>query len=93
MFKVNNYFDGNVTSVAFQGNGLPSTVGVMAPGEYTFDTSQHEVMTVVSGALTVQLPGNERWQEFQAGQSFEVGAKAEFNLKVHEETAYLCTYS
>ena len=42
MFKVNSYFDGKVSSIAFQGETLPATVGVMAPGEYEFGTSQHE---------------------------------------------------
>ncbi len=60
MFKVNSYFDGKVTSIAFQGEELPATVGVMAPGEYEFGTSQHEVLTVISGALTVLLPGPDR---------------------------------
>ena len=32
MFKVNQYFDGKVASIAFAGEQLPATVGVMAPG-------------------------------------------------------------
>lgn len=92
MFKVNEYFDGKVASIGFQGEKLPATVGVMAVGEYAFDTSQHETMTVVSGALTVQLPGSEEWNTYNAGDSFEVAASEVFNLKVAVETAYLCTY-
>ena len=74
MFKVNEYFDGKVTSIAFQTATLPATVGVMAVGEYEFGTSQKEVMTVVSGALTVKLPGATEWQVFAAGESFTVAA-------------------
>ncbi|HEY9037275.1 MAG TPA: pyrimidine/purine nucleoside phosphorylase [Pseudomonadales bacterium] len=92
MFKVNNYFDGNVTSIAFKGEKLPATVGVMAPGEYEFGTSQKEVMTVISGALTVQLPATATWQTFGAGDSFTVAANTKFQLKVAHDTAYLCTY-
>lgn len=92
MFKVNEYFDGKVASIAFQSATLASTVGVMAIGDYEFSTSQHEVMTVVSGALTVKLPGADDWQTFEATQSFEVPANASFQLKVAVETAYLCTY-
>ncbi len=92
MFKVNNYFDGNVTSIAFQGEKLPSTVGVMAPGEYEFGTSQKEVMTVISGALVVMLPDAADWQTFVAGQSFTVAANTKFQLKVAHDTAYLCSY-
>ena len=74
MLKVNEYFDGKVKSIAFQTSTLPATVGVMAPGEYEFGTSQKEVMAVVSGSLTVKLPGNETWQTFNAGDDFEVAA-------------------
>jgi uncharacterized protein YaiE (UPF0345 family) len=93
MFKTNQYFDGSVVSIAFQTETLPATVGVMAPGEYEFGTSQHETMTVVSGALVVLLPGATEWQTFEAGQVFEIEANQTFNLKVTVDTAYLCTYS
>ena len=93
MFKTNQYFDGCVVSIAFQTETLPATVGVMAPGEYEFGTSQHETMTVVSGALVVLLPGATEWQTFEAGQVFEIEANQTFNLKVTVDTAYLCTYS
>ena len=93
MFKTNQYFDGSVVSIAFQTETLPATVGVMAPGEYEFDTSQHETMTVVSGALEVLLPGATEWRIFDAGQVFEIEANQTFNLKVTVDTAYLCTYS
>lgn len=92
MFKVNEYFDGKVKSIGFQTATLPATVGVMAPGDYEFGTSQKETMTVVSGELVVQLPGETSWQTFGAGKSFFVAANAKFKLKVAEETAYLCTY-
>ncbi|SCA55754.1 conserved hypothetical protein [Candidatus Terasakiella magnetica] len=93
MFDVNEYFNGNVKSIAFKGEKLPSTVGVMAPGEYEFGTSQHETMTVVSGALTVKLPGASDFVTFKSGESFEVAANTKFQVKVAQETAYLCTYA
>jgi uncharacterized protein YaiE (UPF0345 family) len=92
MFKINQYFDGQVASIAFQTATLPATVGVMAVGEFEFGTSQKEVMTVVSGALTVKLPGTNDWTTFTAGEHFVVNANEKFQLKVAEETAYLCTY-
>lgn len=93
MLDVNEYFGGKVKSIGFQTETLPATVGVMAIGEYEFGTSQHEVMTVVSGALTVKLPDANDWQTFESGSSFEVAANTKFQLKVAVETAYLCTYS
>lgn len=92
MFKVNEYFDGRVASLAFQTETLPATVGVMAPGDYEFGTGDKEAMTVVSGALTVKLPGSDDWQTFEAGATFNVPADSKFQLKVAVDTAYLCVY-
>ncbi len=92
MFTVNEYFDGKVKSIGFATATLPATVGVMAPGDYDFGTSELETLTVVSGALTVKLPGQAGWQTFNAGDTFTVQAKQRFQLKVAVATAYLCTY-
>ncbi|MCP5163275.1 MAG: pyrimidine/purine nucleoside phosphorylase [Hahellaceae bacterium] len=92
MLKVNEYFDGKVKSIALQTKDLPATVGVMAPGNYTFGTSQREYMTVVSGALKVKLPGSDEWQTFSDGQQFIVEANQSFDLQVEIDTAYLCKY-
>lgn len=92
MLKVNEYFDGNVKSISFQSPSLPASVGVMAPGEYEFGTSQKETMTVVSGELVVRLPGESGFRAFGPGASFIVDAHQSFQLKVAGDTAYLCTY-
>ena len=84
---MNEYFEGKVKSIAFQTETLPATVGVMAPGEYEFGTSQKEVMTVVSGALTVKLPGSDSWKTFSAGEHFTVEANQSFQLQVAVDTA------
>ena len=92
MLDVNEYFDGKVKSIGFQTETLPATVGVMAPGDYRFDTSQPETMTVIRGALIVKLPSSSGWQTFKTGDSFEVAANQVFDLQVKIDTAYLCTY-
>jgi len=92
MFKINQYFDGKVASIAFQTATLPATVGVMAVGEFEFGTSQKETMTVVSGTLPVKLPGSREWKTYNAGDTFIVAADEKFQLRVTQETAYLCTY-
>ncbi|MBX9426772.1 MULTISPECIES: pyrimidine/purine nucleoside phosphorylase [Streptomyces] len=92
MFTVNEYFDGTVKSIAFKGNEGPATVGVMAPGAYEFGTAKREIMHVVSGALTVKLPGSDDWDEFPAGSRFDVPADSKFQLRVDVDTAYLCEY-
>lgn len=92
MFKSNEYFDGKVASIAFQTETLPATIGVMAPGDYEFGTSQLETMTVVSGSLTIQQAGEPEWTTYSQGDSFKVPANSKFQVKVSVDTAYLCTY-
>jgi purine/pyrimidine-nucleoside phosphorylase len=92
MFKVNEYYEGKVKSIAFDSPAGPATVGVMAPGAYEFATRTLEIMQVVSGKLTVKLPGQEAWQAFGPGQTFSVPADRKFQLKLDEESAYLCLY-
>lgn len=92
MLKVNEYFDGRAKSISFQSSTLPATVGVISPGEYEFGTTKRETMTVLSGALTVLLPGMEEWMTYGAGEFFEVAAQASFKAMSDGDVAYLCTY-
>lgn len=92
MFKVNQYFEGKVASIALQQPEGAATVGVMAPGEYEFGTSQLEIMHVITGQLTVMLPGSDTWTDYAAGTQFTVPANSKFQLKVAQDTAYLCEY-
>lgn len=92
MFKTNEYFDGKVKSIAFKNSNGPVTAGVMAAGEYEFGTSQKEYMTVTCGKLTVKLPGTEEWKDFNRHETFIVEANQKFQVKVEEETSYICVY-
>jgi len=92
MLKVNQYFDGKVMSIGFQSARGPATVGAMAVGEYEFGTSQKETMTVVSGKLTVKLPGASDWKDYGPNQTFVVDPNKKFQLKVGEESSYICYY-
>lgn len=92
MLDVNEYFDGNVKSIAFKTDTLPATVGVMAPGEYVFNTADKEEITVISGALAIKRPDDSAVTTFSAGESFIVAANCAFDVKVATETAYLCLY-
>ncbi|HBA61779.1 MAG TPA: hypothetical protein DCZ92_13405 [Elusimicrobia bacterium] len=92
MFKVNEYFDGKVKSIAFNTASAPATVGVMAAGEYEFGTVKKEIMTVVDGRLTVKLPGAAAWKDYNSGDTFTVAPNQKFQLKVARDTAYLCSY-
>ena len=92
MFETNEYFDGKVKSIAFQSETLPATVGVMAVGDYVFNTGDKEKMTVVSGSMTIKLKGADSSQTFNAGESFDVEANSSFDVSIPVETAYLCLY-
>jgi uncharacterized protein YaiE (UPF0345 family) len=92
MFKTNEYFDGKVKSIAFATPDGPATLGVMAPGEYEFGTSTVEYMTVVFGHMTVLLPGETEWEEFEPFDTFMVEKDSKFKLKIEQDTAYVCLY-
>ncbi|HEC04910.1 MAG TPA: pyrimidine/purine nucleoside phosphorylase [Thiothrix sp.] len=92
MFKTNEYFDGKVISVAYQTETLPATVGVMAAGDYTFNTGDKEKMTVVSGAMTIKRKDDAEAITFSAGESFDVEANSSFEVSIASDTAYLCLY-
>ena len=92
MFEANEYFAGKVKSIAFQGKDKPATVGVMAAGDYVFNTAEKEKMTVISGELGIQLKGETEVKIYTAGQSFEVAENSEFNVNVIADCAYLCEY-
>jgi uncharacterized protein YaiE (UPF0345 family) len=93
MFKTNEYFDGKVKSIAFKSAEGPATIGVMAAGEYEFGTSSQETMKVITGSLTIKLPGQNNWTTYGPGESFVVEANKKFGVRVNEETAYLCLYA
>ncbi len=92
MITTHEYFDGRVKSLGFEEKGK-KTVGVMLPGSYTFGTTTHETMQVISGVLNIQLPGSDTWQTFGPGETFEVEADKEFQVEIEVPSSYLCSYS
>jgi len=92
MFKTNEYFDGKVKSIAFETAEGPATIGVMAAGEYEFGTSTIEFMTVTSGVMTVQLPGESEWKDYKEFETFRVEKDQKFKVKVNGDTSYRCLY-
>lgn len=89
----NVYFDGKVTSrtVVFA-DGSKKTLGIMLPGEYTFNTGAAEVMEIMSGELEVLLPGASEWRAVSGGQSFDVPANSAFTMKVKGISDYCCSF-
>ena len=92
MLKHNVFFDGKVQSVQFERNGRRTTAGVIDRGEFHFDNSVPERMTVISGELQIRTPGESAWRRYPAGTAFEIPAKLGFDVKAEEPSAYLCEF-
>lgn len=92
MINVNEYFDGRVKSMVTDNLEGHATVGVMEAGEYEFGTSTIEYMTVISGEMSVLLPGEDKWKSFRPFQTFMVPKDARFRLVLKEPAAYKCLY-
>ncbi|HEY4369729.1 MAG TPA: pyrimidine/purine nucleoside phosphorylase [Steroidobacteraceae bacterium] len=94
MLNHNTYFNGAVQSLGFERNGQRATVGVIAPGEYHFNTGAAERMSVISGQLRVRLGGTAgSWENFPMGTAFEIAANSGFDVQaVGGPAAYLCEF-
>jgi hypothetical protein len=92
MFKTNQYFDGNVVSIAFDSVDGNATLGVMKAGEYEFGTTTIEIMTVISGVLLVKQPNESEWVPYAKNESFEVAKDIRFNVKCDSDVPYMCLY-
>lgn len=91
--EANVYFGGGVVSrTVIFADGSKKTLGIMQPGEYEFGTAAPEVMEILSGRLTVRLPGSETWAEVKGGESFDVPGDSKFTMKVTELTDYCCSF-
>jgi uncharacterized protein YaiE (UPF0345 family) len=92
MISANEYFDGNVKSLAYTSKTGQSTLGVMNAGTYEFATSKHETMNVVEGEMSVKLPGSSEWVTYKTGEAYQIEANEKFQVKVSGQTSYLCQY-
>jgi hypothetical protein len=90
--EANIYYDGKVTSRTVEfADGEIKSLGIMLPGEYTFNTADKEIMEMMSGELDIRLPGEE-WKTLSTPKSFEVPANSSFDLKIKTVTDYCCSY-
>ena len=92
MLSINEYFEGAVKSIGYEGPAGRATVGVMAPGSYTFQTKAPETMSVIDGKLTVKLSSSDSWVDYGPGTRFDVPADSSFELRVAEPSAYHCSF-
>ncbi|EQB40243.1 hypothetical protein M947_02595 [Sulfurimonas hongkongensis] len=90
--EANIYYDGSVTSRSVElEDGSQISLGVMLPGEYTFNTNKAEIMEILSGNLEVKLP-DEEWKTLSTPESFNVAANSSFDVRVKTVTDYCCRY-
>ncbi len=90
--EANIYYDGKVTSRTVEfADGSIKSLGIMLPGDYTFGTSQAEIMEMLSGELEIRLP-NEEWKTLNTPETFNVPANSSFDLKIKTVTDYCCSY-
>lgn len=90
--EANIYDNGNVTSRTVEfADGTRKTLGIMMPGEYTFNTAEAEIMEMMSGELDIRLPG-EDWKTLSTPETFNVPANSSFDLKIRTITDYCCSY-
>jgi uncharacterized protein YaiE (UPF0345 family) len=92
--KANVFFDGKVVShtVLFK-DGTKKTLGLIYPGQYTFNTGDPEEMAVVAGACRAKLAGQTDWKAYPAGTSFRVPGKSSFEIAVDAGVAeYVCSF-
>ena len=87
------YFDGKVTSrtVKFS-DGTHKTLGIMMPGDYSFNTDAKEIVELLAGSMEIRLAGEDDWNAYGAGTQFEVPANSSFDLKISEVADYCCSY-
>jgi uncharacterized protein YaiE (UPF0345 family) len=85
------YFDGRVQSIWFRVDAENASVGVIAPGSYSFSTDGPEQVIVLTGELAVKLPG-EGWRTVQAPGAYVVPANSKFEVRAEGEVSYLCRF-
>lgn len=91
--KANIYHDGKVTSrTIISPAGEMKTLGVMLPGTYRFSTQASEVVDIIQGHCRVKLAGDQAWETYEAGQSFDVPGNSHFEIEVTELLDYVCHF-
>ncbi|HJX11413.1 MAG TPA: pyrimidine/purine nucleoside phosphorylase [Candidatus Binatia bacterium] len=91
--QANVYHEGRVTSrTVITPQGEMKTLGVMLPGTYRFSTQAPETIDVTQGHCRVKLADQQHWENYQAGQSFNVPANSHFEIEVVDLLDYVCHF-
>lgn len=91
--EANIFFGGAVASrtILFP-DGTKKTLGIMQPGEYTFNTGVAEVMEIMAGELQYWVGDSGEWTGVKGGGSFQVPSNSSFTMKVATVSDYCCSF-
>lgn len=91
--KANIYFDGKcVSHTVLFADGSKKTIGVIFPSSLVFNTGAPEVMELNAGKCRIRLKGEENWQAYEGGQSFNVPGNSSFEIETIETLDYICHF-
>src|SRR5690625_1882607 len=87
--KANVYYDGQVTSrTLLLPDGSTRTLGIMTPGEYSFETDKKEKKEITFGDFEVLFEGEKNWKKFKAGDVLFIPANSITKYRIHKVTDY-----
>ncbi|MCA9061092.1 MAG: pyrimidine/purine nucleoside phosphorylase, partial [Planctomycetaceae bacterium] len=73
-------------------DGSTKTLGIMLPGEYTFNTGKPELMEIQSGDVAYCLAGESEWRPVSGGEAFHVPGNSSFQIRVNSVADYICSF-
>lgn len=91
--QANVYFDGKcISHTVLLADGSRKTLGVIFPSSLVFNTGAAEIMELNAGRCRIRLQGQSEWQEYGAGQQFQVPANSSFEIETLELLDYVCHF-
>ena len=92
--KANVYHNGKVIShTVLFADGSRKTIGLIYPGQFTFNTGEPEKMEIIAGSCMARVKGEEEWTIYPAGTFFNVPANSSFEISVTDDiTEYICSF-
>ncbi|WP_394781503.1 pyrimidine/purine nucleoside phosphorylase [Undibacterium sp.] len=91
--QANIYFDGKcVSHTVLFADGSKKTIGVIFPSSLVFNTAAPELMEINAGKCRIRLQGEDNWNEYHAGQQFNVPGNSKFDIETVEMLDYVCHF-
>jgi uncharacterized protein YaiE (UPF0345 family) len=89
----NIYFAGKcVSHTVLFSDGSRKTVGIIFPGQLSFNTAGPEKMEITAGTCRVSLADSGKWQKYTVGESFRVAANSSFVIETTDTLQYVCHF-